>query len=70
MHTPSIPLAVSTEEAAALTGISASSLEKMRVRGDGPPYAKIDKRVRYMVDDLRAFVASRRVASTSERQAA
>lgn len=64
------PLAVDTEGAAALTNISASTLEKMRVRGDGPPYAKVGKIVRYLVDDLHGFMANARVNSTSEARAA
>lgn len=60
------PIAVDENGASKLTGISVSSLQKMRIRGDGPPYAKLGNRVRYRVSDLESFVAARVVHSTSE----
>lgn len=59
------PIAIDEMAAAAITGISVSSLQKMRVRGDGPVFAKIGNRVRYRVADLEAFVAGSVVRSTS-----
>lgn len=63
------PIAVDEQGASALTGISVSSLQKMRVRGDGPLFAKLGNRVRYRVADLEAFVAASVVASTSAKAA-
>lgn len=60
------PIAVDEMAAANITGISVSSLQKMRVRGDGPPYAKVGNRVRYRIVDLEAFMAERIITSTSE----
>jgi len=60
------PIAVDENDASKLTGISVSSLQKMRIRGDGPLYAKLGNRVRYRISDLEAFVADRVVCSTSE----
>lgn len=60
------PIAVDELVAATLTGISVSSLQKMRGRGDGPRYAKMGNRVRYRVADLETYVAASVVASTSE----
>ena len=60
------PIAVDELAASAATGISVSSLQKMRGRGDGPVYAKIGNRVRYRLADLEAFVANSIVRSTSE----
>lgn len=62
---PPVPLAVDENVTSAMTGISVSSLQKMRVRGDGPPFAKVGNRVRYRVADLEAYLASRVVTSTS-----
>ncbi len=59
---------LNTEEAAFYLGLSMSLLEKLRVRGDGPAYAKIGARVIYLAEDLDAFVLSRRVRSTSEAE--
>jgi hypothetical protein len=63
------PIAVDEQGAAALTSISVSSLQKMRVRGDGPPFAKLGNRVRYRVADLEAYVANSVVTSTSAQAA-
>ena len=57
---------LNTREAAAYLGVSTSLLEKMRVRGDGPQYAKLGARVIYTREDLDALVRQRRVRSTSE----
>ena len=64
------PIAVDEITAATITGISVSSLQKMRVRGDGPHYAKIGNRVRYRLVDLDEFISERIVRSTSAAQAA
>ena len=54
-------------EAAEYLGLSASTLAKMRLRGDGPPYSKAGPRVViYDRADLDAWVAARRRTSTSE----
>ena len=45
-------------DAAAYLGLSPSTLAKMRVRGDGPVYAKAGPRVVvYAVEDLDAYLA-------------
>ena len=54
-------------EAAKYLGSSTSTLAKMRLRGDGPPYSKVGPRiVLYDVDDLEVYLAARRRRSTSE----
>jgi predicted DNA-binding transcriptional regulator AlpA len=53
-------------EAAQYVGLSASTLAKMRVRGDGPPYAKAGRRVvLYSQQDLDAWLFGRLRRSTS-----
>jgi len=60
-----------TAGAAEFTGLGKPTLEKMRVRGDGPPYMKLGaKSVRYRADDLREWMAARVVTSTSQKIAA
>ncbi len=50
-----------------LGGISLSTLAKMRLRGDGPPYHKAGlKMVLYDRVDLDAWLAARRRSSTSD----
>lgn len=51
---------------AAYRGCAVSSIQKERVRGDGPPFVKLGRLVRYRPEDVRAWVAERVVNSTSE----
>ena len=55
-----------TVEAAAYCGSSASTFEKLRLRGGGPVYCKIGRRVVYRVEDLDAWLAENRRRSTSD----
>jgi predicted DNA-binding transcriptional regulator AlpA len=57
-------------EAASLLRLSISTLAKMRMRGDGPPYVKSGhKVVLYRSSDLQEWLARRRRSSTSEAEA-
>lgn len=61
------PPRVTVQGASRLTGLAVSTLNKMRVRGDGPPFVKLGrKRVAYDVNRLEAWLASRERLSTSE----
>jgi excisionase family DNA binding protein len=55
-----------TPEAAAYTGLAKSTLEKLRVTGDGAPYIRIGRVVLYDPDDLDAWLAAHRRKSTSD----
>jgi predicted DNA-binding transcriptional regulator AlpA len=57
---------LNVREAAALVGVSASLLNLMRVRGDGPPFIKFGGRVLYDREDLLEYAATRKVRSTAE----
>ncbi len=49
------------------TNLSPSTLAKMRMRGDGPPYSKAGPRlVIYDIEDLDQWLESRKRLSTSE----
>ena len=61
-HAPCVPVS----EAAKLTSIAVSTLNKLRLTGGGPPYLKLGRRVAYDVADLNAWLASKRRQSTSE----
>lgn len=57
-----------TPDAARRVGLSESSLEKARCRGDGPAFIKIGSRaVGYLISDLDEWLSSRRRTSTSAR---
>jgi len=54
-------------QAARYVGLSASTLAKMRLRGDGPAYAKAGPRVVvYDTRDLDAWLVQRKRRSTSD----
>jgi excisionase family DNA binding protein len=56
---------LSVKEAADYLGVSESWLNKARCTGDGPPFHKIGRRVLYGVAELVAWLAQRKVRSTS-----
>ena len=60
---------VDTEGAAAYVSLAASTLEKLRVYGDGCAYSKRGRSVRYKLSDLDRWMASRMVETTSQQAA-
>lgn len=59
-----LPHILRTDDAARYVGISPSTLSKMRLRGEGPPYARIGKRiVVYDKHDLAEWLGSMRRVS-------
>ena len=63
-------LHVRTPEAAEYLGISISNMEKMRLRGDGPCYAKLGRLVIYSLMDIEDWVKARKRLSTLDVSAA
>jgi predicted DNA-binding transcriptional regulator AlpA len=56
-----------TPDAAKYVGLTASTLEKMRLSGTGPRFVRIGTRaVGYTLDDLDAFIEAGRRNSTSD----
>lgn len=66
MDTNDTSALLSVEQAARFLNLSASSLAKSRVRGDGPAFVKLGAAVRYRRADLEAFIAAGVRRSTSE----
>ena len=56
---------LSQRDCARLLGLSVRTLERMRVSGTGPKFLKIGNAVRYRLQDIEAWLASRVVSSTS-----
>lgn len=52
--------------AARILGLSSKTLSRYRVSGDGPVFHRFGCRIRYRREDLEAWAASRRRASTSD----
>ena len=64
---PTFPTkSLNVEAAATYTGLSASTLNKLRVFGGGPVFLKLGRRVVYDPADLDAWLAERRRRSTSD----
>ncbi|MEL7684412.1 helix-turn-helix domain-containing protein [Citromicrobium bathyomarinum] len=61
---------MNVEEAADYVRLGTSTLNRFRVTGGGPRYAKLGGAVRYRKADLDAWIAGRVVRSTSEAHAA
>ena len=54
-----LPPYMSTKQVAAYTGLSISFFEASRLRGDGPPYIRMGRRVLYKLDSLLKWIDSR-----------
>ena len=63
---PLPPAYLDTSGTSALTGISESTLEKQRLTGNGIPFIKAGRLVKYAVVDIHCWMAERRRSSTSE----
>jgi predicted DNA-binding transcriptional regulator AlpA len=63
------PQLLTTPQAAKLTGMSVSWLQASRSRGNGPPFLKIGRVVRYQRAELLEWFAGHRQVSTGKRQA-
>ena len=65
------PAAIATlltpKEAAAVLKVSLSWLAKARMRGDGPPYIRVGRSIRYAEAVLIQWMKSRQRSSTSEQ---
>ena len=64
------PQIMNVEEAAKYVRLGVGTLNRFRVTGGGPRYAKLGGAVRYRREDLDAWIAGRIVRSTSEASAA
>lgn len=60
-----MPQLVKTELAAILTGLSASTLNKLRVSGGGPAYIKLGRSVFYARADIDLWLNASRRRSTA-----
>ena len=58
---------LTAKEAARLLKVSLSWLAKARMQGDGPPYIKVGRSIRYTEATLLQWMKSRQRLSTSEQ---
>jgi predicted DNA-binding transcriptional regulator AlpA len=61
----STPTVLDATQAASHVGLSISTLAKLRLRGGGPAYCKLGRRVVYRQEDLAAWLEKNRRLSTS-----
>jgi predicted DNA-binding transcriptional regulator AlpA len=54
------------QEAAQISSLSVAFFRNRRLRGDGPPYVRVGRAVRYEQAALEAWLRSKQVAHTSE----
>lgn len=66
MEKPELKLRLRTKAAANYIGLSKSTLEKYRIYGTGPAYAKMGRVVIYRGEDLDKWIDSNIRRSTSE----
>jgi predicted DNA-binding transcriptional regulator AlpA len=65
---PATPFSIVTaKDAARVLKVSLSWLAKARMRGDGPPYIKVGRSIRYSEAALLQWMKSRQRLSTSEQ---
>jgi len=64
-----LPKVVSAKVAARFVGLSASTLAKLRLNGNGPVYCKLGRRVVYRLVDLEQWLQSRTASDTSDADA-
>jgi hypothetical protein len=66
---PTAPTMVllTAKEAATLLKVSVSWLAKARMRGDGPPYIRVGRSIRYTLAALIQWMKSQQRLSTSEQ---
>jgi predicted DNA-binding transcriptional regulator AlpA len=60
---------LNTKEAAKYIGVSKSYLDKFRIYGGGPLFIKVGARVVYDQIDIDAWLASKKIANTSQQVA-
>ena len=65
-HTKGMPLNIRVQDAAALTGLSVSNLNLLRLKGGGPRFMRFGRSIRYRLADVMAFMDAPTYASTSE----
>ena len=67
-NTPVTPRALTEADAASYIGLSRSYLRASRLgRGDGPPYVRAGRAVRYLLDDVDRWLEARRVETRKGR---
>lgn len=59
-----------TQATAEHINVSESHLNNMRVRGDGPPFVKMGRKVLYDLNEVDAWLCQKRRRSTTEGEAA
>ena len=55
-----------TQQAAGILGLSAKTLARYRVTGEGPVFHRFGNRIRYLRDDLKVWWEKHRHNSTSD----
>jgi predicted DNA-binding transcriptional regulator AlpA len=65
-HAKGLPLNIRVQDAAALTGMSVSKLNLLRLTGGGPRFMRFGRSVRYKLSEVVSWMNRPDFASTSE----
>jgi len=62
-------IVLTADQAAKVVGLAPSTLAKLRLNGNGPPYCKLGRRVVYRTEDLGAWLETRIARNTADADA-
>lgn len=65
-HSKGLPLNIKVAEAAAMTGMSVSKLNLLRLTGGGPRFMRFGRSVRYKLSEVVSWMNKPDYASTTE----
>jgi len=57
---------VKEKDVSGITGLAVQTLRNKRNRGEGPPYSKIGRSVRYKVEDIISYMESNKVKPSGQ----
>ena len=63
------PILKSNKETADILGVKEDTLDHWRVRGHGPRFVRIGRRIMYRLEDIEAFITAGVRSSTSQEVA-
>jgi predicted DNA-binding transcriptional regulator AlpA len=69
-HAKGLPMNIRVQDVAALTGLSVSTLNLLRLKGGGPRFMRFGRSVRYKLAEVIHWMNRADYASTSEADAA
>jgi len=66
MNKQALETLLTEKEVARITSLSIASVRRWRLRGEGPPFVRINSSIRYQPSDVASWIASRPRGGTRE----